>query len=102
MLPTLIQKYDKKIISFLIQFKKERLIEILGCQMPHFMIVSILYINLLNLSWIKNVYILRNIEPLISISLQFLILYGENAVAFIALDKRCFWRVPTTVYVFVK
>ena len=27
-----------------------------GCQMPHFMIVLILYINLLNLSWIKNVF----------------------------------------------
>ena len=32
--------------------------------MPHFMIVLIPYINLLNLSWITNVYVLRNMEPL--------------------------------------
>ena len=32
MLPTLIQKYDKKIISFLIQVKNERLTEILPAQ----------------------------------------------------------------------
>ena len=31
--------------------------------MPHFMIVLIPYVNLLNLSWIKNVF-LRNNEPL--------------------------------------
>ena len=33
--------------------------------MPHFMILSILYINLLNLSWTKNCLFLRNMEPLI-------------------------------------
>ena len=32
--------------------------------MPHFMIVLIPYINILNLSWIKNVLFLRNMEPL--------------------------------------
>ena len=34
--------------------------------MPHIMIVLILhvYINLLNLSWIKNVYFFRNMKPL--------------------------------------
>ena len=32
--------------------------------MPHFIIVLILYINLLNLSWIKNVYFFRNMVPL--------------------------------------
>ena len=31
--------------------------------MPHFMIVLILYINLLNLSWIKTSLFLRNMEP---------------------------------------
>ena len=56
MLLTLIQRYDKK-ITLLIQFKNKRLTEIFtGCEMPHFMIVLILYINLLNLSWIENVY----------------------------------------------
>ena len=32
--------------------------------MSYFMIILILYISLLNLSWIKNVYVLRNVEPL--------------------------------------
>ena len=32
--------------------------------MPHFMIVLIIYINLLNLSWIKKMSFLRNMEPL--------------------------------------
>ena len=35
-----------------------------GCQMPHFMIVLILYINLLNLSWMIKCLFLRNREPL--------------------------------------
>ena len=35
-----------------------------GCQMPHFMIVLIPYINLLNLSWIKKCLFLRNMESL--------------------------------------
>ena len=46
MLATLIQRYDKK--SF--HFKNET--NFTGCQVPHFMIVLILYINLSNLSWI--------------------------------------------------
>ena len=43
----------------MIQFQNHRLAEVLqaACQMPHFMIVLILYINLLNLSWIKKVSI---------------------------------------------
>ena len=32
--------------------------------MPHFMIVLITYINLLNLSWIIKCLFLRNLEPL--------------------------------------
>ena len=32
--------------------------------MPHFMTILILYINLLNLSWIKKCLFLRNMEPL--------------------------------------
>ena len=32
--------------------------------MPHFMIVLILYVNLLNLSWIKECLCLRNMEHL--------------------------------------
>ena len=32
--------------------------------MPHFMIVLILYINLLNLSWIIKCVFLMNMEPL--------------------------------------
>ena len=35
-----------------------------GCQMPHFMIVLILYANLLNLSWNKKMSVLRSMEPL--------------------------------------
>ena len=35
-----------------------------GCQMPHFMTVLILYINLLNLSWITKCLFLRNMMPL--------------------------------------
>ena len=58
MLPTLIQRYDKKIISCFIQFKKERLTEVLqAVRCPIFMIVLILYITLLNLSRIKNMSI---------------------------------------------
>ena len=71
MLPTLIQRYDKK--NHFIFDKKNHFIfdpvlkretnrNFTGCQMPHFMIVLILYINLLNLSGIKNVF-LRNVEP---------------------------------------
>ena len=37
--------------------------------MPHFMIVLILYINLLNLSWIKKIIFLRGIVPLYHLAL---------------------------------
>ena len=46
--------YDKKNISFLIQFKNKRLTEILQAVRSLFMIVLILYMNLLNLFWIKK------------------------------------------------
>ena len=60
MLPTLIQRYVK-IISF-----QEREINwnFTGRQMPYFMIILKLYINLLNLSWIIKCLFLRNMEPL--------------------------------------
>ena len=54
-----------KIISFLIEFKNRKL-NFNGCQMPHFMIVLIAYINLLNLSGMKKCLFLRNMEPLMS------------------------------------
>ena len=49
-LTTLIQRHDKK--SF--HFKTEKLYNwnFTGCQVPYFMTVLTLYINLLNLSWI--------------------------------------------------
>ena len=53
MLATLIQRYDKKIISFQ---ERETNWNFTGCQVPHFMIVLIPYINLLNLSWIIKFY----------------------------------------------
>ena len=45
---------------------KETNLNFIGCQMPHFMIVFIPDINLLNLSWIKKkkCLFLRNMEPL--------------------------------------
>ena len=46
MLPTLIQRCDKKSFQ-----KWETNSYFKGCQMPHFVIVLILYIKLLNLSW---------------------------------------------------
>ena len=55
-----------KIILFLIQFKNERLFEILQAIRPQFVIGLILYINLLNLSWIKKCLFLRNMKPLTS------------------------------------
>ena len=55
MLPTLIQRYDKNIISVFdpVQ-KRDTNCNFTGCQIPYFMIVLILYINLLNLSWITK------------------------------------------------
>ena len=53
MLPTLIQRYDKNHFIFdQVQKRKANWI-FTGCQMPHFMIKLIPYINLLNLSLIK-------------------------------------------------
>ena len=71
MLATLIQRYDKKIISFQ---ERQTNWNFTGCQVPHF-IISISYLNSLNLSWIqkkkkkkkkKNVYFLMTMEPLSS------------------------------------
>ena len=67
MLPTLIQRYDKKKkqqkknISF-----KERGTNwnFTGCQVPHFRIILMPYINLLKLSWIIKCLFLRDMEPL--------------------------------------
>ena len=54
MLPTLIQRYVKKnhFIFEPVQ-KRETNWNFIGCLMPHFMIVLILCVNLLNLSWMK-------------------------------------------------
>ena len=60
MLPTLILRFDKNIISFR---EWETNLNFTGCQVPHFMIVLTAYINLLNLSWIKKCLFLRNMEP---------------------------------------
>ena len=53
MLPTLIQRYDKNHFIFDPVQKRETNWNFTGSQMSHFMIVLILYINLLNLSSIK-------------------------------------------------
>ena len=49
MLPILIQRYDEKSFHFLSNPKTRDA----GSQMPHFMFVLKLHINLLNLSWKK-------------------------------------------------
>ena len=54
MLPTLIQRCDKNHLIFDPVQKRETIWNFTGCQMPHFMIVLILYLNLLKLSWIKK------------------------------------------------
>ena len=64
MLPTLIQRYDKNHFIFDPVKKCETTSIFTGCQMPHFMIILIPYINLLNFSWMKNAYFFRNMEPL--------------------------------------
>ena len=56
MLPTLIQRYDKKIISCLIQFKKERLTEILQVGRCTFNVCINTIYQFVNFSWMKNVY----------------------------------------------
>ena len=65
-LPTLIQRYDKKNHFIFDPVQKwETNWNFTGCQMPHFMIVLILYINLLNFSWTKLLFFFffRNMEP---------------------------------------
>ena len=57
---TVSQRYDKKIISFQ---ERETKWNFTGCQAPIFMIVSLPYINLLNLSWRIKCLFLRNMEP---------------------------------------
>ena len=64
LLPTLIQRYCKNYFIFDPVQKRETNWNLNGSQMPHFMIV-LLYINSLNLSWIKKKCLfLRNMEPL--------------------------------------
>ena len=63
MLPTLIQRYNKK-NHFIFDpvRKRETNWNFTGCQMTHFMIVLILFINLINLSWIKKISIFEEYE----------------------------------------
>ena len=61
LLATLIQRYIKKIISFQ---ERETERNFTGCQVPHFMVVLILWINLLNLFLIIKSIFLRNMELL--------------------------------------
>ena len=61
MLATIIQRYEKKIISFQ---ERETNWSFTGCQVPHFMIVLIPFIGWLYLSWIIKCLFLRNMEPL--------------------------------------
>ena len=64
MLPTLIQRYDKNHLIFDPVLRRGTNWIFTCCQMPHFTIVWILHINLLNLSWIKRRLFLRNTESL--------------------------------------
>ena len=84
MLPTLIQRYNK-LISFLIQFKIERLTEILQAVRYHiFMIVLLLFINFLKLSWIKKKCLfLRKMELLILRTGHFLYIGCLNIIIII-------------------
>ena len=66
MLPTLIQRYNKKKNHFIFDLVQKRGTDwnFTGCLMPNCIIVLILYINLLHLSQIKICMSLRNMEPL--------------------------------------
>ena len=64
MLPTFIQRYVKNHFIFDPVQTRETNRKFTGCEMPHFMIILIPYINLLNLSWIMKCPFLRNTEPL--------------------------------------
>ena len=57
MLPTLVQRIDKNYLIFDPVQKQETNWNFTDCQMPHLMTVLVLYINLLNLSWIKKMSI---------------------------------------------
>ena len=72
MLPTLIQRYDKKIISFLIQLTNWNFT---GCQMPDFIsdCINIIY-QFIKPVLAKNKYLfLRNMEPISSYQCFFVI-----------------------------
>ena len=57
MLPILIQRYDKKIIPFLSSSKTRDYLKFYRLSNATFYDhINTIYINLLNLSWIKNVY----------------------------------------------
>ena len=71
MLATLIQRYDKNHFIFGPVQERETNWNFTGCQVPHFIIVLIPYINvlipytnLLNPSWIIKCLFMRNMEPL--------------------------------------
>ena len=65
MLAISIQKYDKKNHFIFDQVQEgETNSNFTGCQVPHFMVVLIPNINLLNLSWIIKCLFLRNMLPL--------------------------------------
>ena len=55
--------------------------------MSHFMFVLILYIELSNISWMKNVYFLRNMEPL-------LIWSNKNPIDNNGHDQIQSWKCP--------
>ena len=82
MLPTSIQRYNKKSFHFDPDQNQEMNWNFTGFQMPHFMILLLLYINLLNISWIKNAYFwgiwsLKENVPKISLNICFLELSEE-------------------------
>ena len=70
-LATLIQRYDQNFIPFQ---ERETNWNFTGFQVPHFMIVLIPHINLLNLSYIIKYLFLRTMEPLRAILFTLLIM----------------------------
>ena len=71
MLQTLIQRYDKN--HFYPIQKRETVWNFKGCQIPHFMALLILYIDLLNLFWIKKFLygVFKSLQyPLLSVLLS--------------------------------
>ena len=57
-------RYNKKSFHFWSKSKQKTNRNFTGCQIPHCMMVLILYINFSKLSWIKKCLFLRNMEPL--------------------------------------